>query len=179
MSASVTFGTKRASWLPRCRPSDLQRTLLVGRSTRDPPRFEPCSEVSRIEPEQVSPLKVGDPSLEDQPANVSYGHSEVVGNLVDVEQSRQRRHVTHVGHYLACTPRRTLVRHITETITSTHGPDSATAWLPARLPKSWPGGAARHLHVCLRGPVVAGKGEAVARREAPERGPNVRRSALA
>jgi hypothetical protein len=50
--------------------------------------IEPGRDLRRIESEQMAPLQVWDASLCHEASNVPHGHTEVIGDLVDVQQSR-------------------------------------------------------------------------------------------
>ena len=50
-----------------------------------PTLVDPCRDVVRIEPEEVTPLDERDPALSDQPTHMPNGDPEVFSDAADVE----------------------------------------------------------------------------------------------
>jgi len=67
--------------------------------------FNPPVNVGRVEAKKVAPLHEGDPTLRDETTHMPYGHSETVGNLVDVHECRSSRFHSRLGHVCASSSR--------------------------------------------------------------------------
>lgn len=52
-------------------------------------RGQPFGDLTWVKPQKVTPLDERDPSLSDKPTNVSNGHAEVRGNILDREKDGQ------------------------------------------------------------------------------------------
>ncbi len=72
-----------------CEPSEGSAIMSPVNEWVDAPLCEPVRNVLRIEAEQVAPFHVWDASLGNQPSHMPDAHSEVIGDLMDVQQPRQ------------------------------------------------------------------------------------------
>jgi hypothetical protein len=125
------------------------------------------SSPARIEAQQMTPLQERDAPLEDEPPHVAYGHAEMLGDLLDIEQPRQR---CTVGRDVSLKAHGRTKARMTRP-TRANGPTvlEPRCCRTGRIPRRQVS-LREHLHVCLLGPLVAEEVDAVIRTEAEARG---------